>query len=84
MGLLNVGVEEGKGDTLAKDTYSLLKNSGMNFIGNVEGHDIIRGKVNVIVCDGFVGNVLVKFSEGLGRVLSRWLNQNLKDKLTAR
>jgi len=83
VGLLNVGTEEGKGDTLAKDTYTLLKKSGMNFIGNIEGHDIIRGKVNVIVCDGFVGNVLVKFSEGLGRVLSRWLSQNLNGKLTA-
>jgi len=82
VGLLNVGTEEGKGDSLAKDTYTLLKNSGMNFVGNIEGHDVIRGKVNVVVCDGFVGNVLVKFSEGLGRTLSRWLGQNLKDKLS--
>ncbi len=83
VGLLNVGAEEGKGDTLVKDTFILLKKSGLNFIGNVEGHDIVRGKVNVIVCDGFTGNVLVKYSEGLGRSLGYWLGQNLKDKLTA-
>jgi phosphate acyltransferase len=82
VGLLNVGTEEGKGDTLAKEAFVLLKKSGLNFVGNVEGHDIVRGKVNVIVCDGFTGNVLVKYSEGLGRALSYWLEQNLKDKLT--
>ena len=83
IGLLNVGVEEGKGDTLAKEAYTLLQKSGINFIGNVEGHDIVRGKANVVVCDGFVGNILVKYSEGLGRILSYWLGQNLKDKLPA-
>lgn len=82
VGLLNVGAEEGKGDKLAKEAFVLLKKSGLNFIGNVEGHDIVRGKVNVVVCDGFTGNVLVKYSEGLGRALSYWLEQNLKDKLT--
>jgi glycerol-3-phosphate acyltransferase PlsX len=82
IGLLNVGVEEGKGDTLSKEAYTLLRKSGLNFIGNVEGHDIVRGKVNVIVCDGFTGNVLVKFSEGLGQILSHWLGQKLKDKLS--
>jgi glycerol-3-phosphate acyltransferase PlsX len=82
VGLLNVGAEEGKGDKLAKNAYSLFKKSGLNFIGNVEGMDIIRGKANVIVCDGFVGNVLVKFCEGLGRSISHWLSQELKDKIS--
>lgn len=79
--LLNVGAEEGKGDDLAKEAYKLLKNSGMNFIGNVEGMDIPLGKANVVVCDGFVGNVMVKLCEGLGQMLSRWLGKELKDKV---
>src|SRR4030042_1461374 len=73
IGLLSVGAEEGKGNDLVKEAYPLLKKSGLNFIGNVEGMDIVFGKANVIVCDGFVGNVLVKYSEGLGHALSRWL-----------
>jgi len=81
VGLLNVGAEEGKGNEQAKEAYSLLKKSGLNFIGNVEGMDIPRGKANVIVCDGFVGNILVKFCEGLGRLGSRWLTQGLADSL---
>jgi len=81
VGLLNVGAEEGKGDELAKKAYPLLKKSGLNFIGNVEGMDIPGGKANVIVCDGFVGNILVKFCEGLGRIVSQWLTQELKGNL---
>jgi len=82
IGLLNVGAEEGKGDDFAKEAYSLLKKSGLNFIGNVEGMDIPAGKANVIVCDGFVGNILVKFCEGLGRITDRWLARELKDRLS--
>jgi glycerol-3-phosphate acyltransferase PlsX len=81
IGLLNVGAEEGKGNELAKEAYGLLKKSGLNFVGNVEGHDIVRGTVNVIVCDGFVGNVLVKFSEGLGRAISQWLVKEIGNKI---
>ncbi len=83
IGLLNIGAEEGKGNSQAKEAYSLLKKSGLNFIGNVEGMDIVFGKANVIVCDGFVGNVLVKYSEGLGHALSRWLAKELKDTIPA-
>jgi len=81
VGLLNVGTEEGKGNPVVKETYPLLKKSGLNFIGNVEGTDIPKGKANVIVCDGFVGNIMVKFSESLGLVLGDWLRQELKDSL---
>jgi glycerol-3-phosphate acyltransferase PlsX len=81
VGLLNVGAEEGKGNAQAKEAFGLLKNSGLNFIGNVEGHDIPAGKVNVVVCDGFVGNILVKFCESLGRGVSNWLGNELKDSL---
>jgi glycerol-3-phosphate acyltransferase PlsX len=83
VGLLNVGSEEGKGNEVVKEAYSLLKESGLNFIGNVEGMDIPLGKANVIVCDGFVGNILLKFSEGLGKSISQWLAQQLDDKLPA-
>lgn len=81
VGLLNVGAEEGKGNDMAKEAYLLLKKSGLNFIGNVEGMDIPGGKANVVVCDGFVGNILVKFCEGLGRIVRQWLTQELKDNL---
>ncbi|MEA1959588.1 MAG: phosphate acyltransferase PlsX [Chloroflexota bacterium] len=79
--LLNVGAEEGKGNELAKEAYPLLKGCGLNFIGNVEGMDIPLGRANVIVCDGFVGNILVKFCEGLGRTVTKWLGAELKDQL---
>ncbi len=82
VGLLNVGSEEGKGNDLVKEAYAMLKKSGLNFTGNVEGHDIPFGRANVIVCDGFVGNVLVKFCEGLGRVVNKWLSSELKGKMT--
>jgi glycerol-3-phosphate acyltransferase PlsX len=79
VGLLNVGAEEGKGNQLTKESYPLLKECGLNFIGNVEGMDVVWGKANVIVCDGFVGNILVKFCEGLGKTVSDWLLKELKD-----
>jgi glycerol-3-phosphate acyltransferase PlsX len=81
VGLLNVGAEEGKGNDMVKEAYPMLKNSGLNFVGNVEGMDIPLGRANVIVCDGFIGNILVKFCEGLGRVVSKWIGTELKDKM---
>lgn len=80
--ILNVGAEEGKGNELAKNSYPLFKKSGLNFIGNVEGYDIPLGKANVIVCDGFVGNILVKFFECMGRIQSGWLENKLRGKLS--
>jgi phosphate acyltransferase len=79
--ILSVGAEEGKGNEQVKNAWSLFKKSGLNFIGNVEGYDLVSGKANVIVCDGFVGNILVKFYEALGRVEARWLEKTLSDKL---
>ena len=64
--LLNNGEEEKKGNQLAKDTYALLKNSGLNFIGNIEGQYLSKGKADVIVTDGFTGNILLKTLEGVG------------------
>lgn len=81
VGLLNVGSEEGKGNSVVKETYPLLKKSGLNFVGNVEGTDIPKGRVNVIVCDGFIGNILVKFSESLAAAIGDWLRQELKSSI---
>jgi glycerol-3-phosphate acyltransferase PlsX len=69
VGLLNIGEEENKGNELVLDTYPLLKQAEFNFIGNVEGRDIPKGTVDVVVCDGFVGNVVLKFGEGLATAI---------------
>jgi len=87
VGLLNVGSEEGKGNGIIKQSYSLLEESDVNFIGNVEGNDIFKGKADVIVCDGFVGNVALKTIEGAGTfmmsMIKGMLLKNLKTKLGA-
>ncbi len=65
VGLLSIGEEPGKGNSLVKETHHLLVNSSLNYIGNVEGRDVNVGNVDVVVCDGFVGNICLKLSEGL-------------------
>jgi len=69
VGLLNIGEEDEKGHALAKQTYSLFQETRLNFCGNVEGDEIYRGDVNVVVCEGFVGNIVLKISEGLAEHL---------------
>ncbi|HEX3046310.1 MAG TPA: phosphate acyltransferase PlsX, partial [Bacillota bacterium] len=66
VGLINIGSEEMKGTEVIKQAYSLAANANINFIGNIEGREIMEGQVDVAVCDGFVGNVLLKFVEGVG------------------
>lgn len=66
IGLLNIGAEETKGNQLTKETYRLFQRSSLNFIGNIEGHELMSGRANVIVCDGFAGNIVFKFVESLG------------------
>jgi glycerol-3-phosphate acyltransferase PlsX len=73
VGLLNIGEEEIKGNDVVKETAELLKASGLNFHGNVEGDDIYKGTTDVVVCDGFVGNVALKTSEGLATMLYDFL-----------
>lgn len=68
--LLSVGAESGKGNAQVKDATELLETSGLNFIGNVEANDIAHGRAEVVVCDGFVGNVVMKLTEGIGETLS--------------
>jgi len=69
VGLLSNGEEDEKGNALVLETHQLLKESGLNFIGNVEGFDVLSGKCDVIVCDGFVGNILLKTTEGVATAL---------------
>jgi glycerol-3-phosphate acyltransferase PlsX len=78
IGLLNTGSEENKGSEIGREAYSLLKNSGLNFIGNIEGNDILNGKANVIVCGGLVGNVLLKFYESIAGHAKDWTAQKLR------
>lgn len=79
--LLSNGSEEGKGNKLVREAYPLFKQSSLNFIGNVEGNDIPLGKANVIVCDGFSGNAMIKFCEGLGNSIVEWLRIRLDKRL---
>lgn len=75
VGLMSNGEEEEKGDELTKETYPLLKKAPINFIGNIEGRDVMEGTADVITCDGFVGNVILKTVEGMGSVVGREVKQ---------
>jgi glycerol-3-phosphate acyltransferase PlsX len=75
VGLLNIGEEDIKGNEVVKQAAELLKESGLNYFGNVEGDDIWKGVVDVVVCDGFVGNVVLKSSEGLAQMIARGLKE---------
>ena len=78
VGLLNIGEEETKGNEQAKETYALLKNlRGINFVGNAEGRDIPAGNFDVVVCDGFVGNVVLKFGEGFASMIFKLIKEEL-------
>ena len=87
VGLLNIGEEDIKGNDVVKRAADLLKDSGLNFIGNIEGDGLYKGEAEVVVCDGFVGNVALKASEGLAQMLATFLRQefsrNLLTKLAA-
>jgi phosphate acyltransferase len=78
VGILNIGEEEIKGNEVVKAAAELLRSSGLNFIGNVEGDGIFKGEADVIVCDGFVGNVSLKTSEGLAQMLASSLKSEFK------
>ena len=77
VGLLNIGEEDIKGNEVVKRAGELLRESGLNFYGNVEGDDIYKGTVDLVVCDGFVGNVTLKASEGVARMMSTALLEEL-------
>ena len=84
VGLLTIGEETGKGNSLIKETYPLLEKSSLNFIGNVEGRDVFQGNVDVIVCDGFVGNICLKVSEGLAEAAMLMLRDEILKSFSAK
>lgn len=79
VGLLNVGTEEGKGNALTKEAFTLLKNSNLNFVGNIEARDVTMGKCDLVVCDGFVGNILLKNTEGVAKFLMHTIQSEIKN-----
>lgn len=81
IGLLNIGEEENKGNKFTQNAYIILKNANINFVGNIEGKDIFKGKVDVVVCDGFTGNILLKSSEGLAKLLLTEINKKVISQL---
>ena len=84
IGLLSIGEEGGKGNVLVKSAHELFRKSSLNFIGNVEGRDIFQGDVDVIVCDGFVGNVCLKVSEGLAEAIISMLRTEMSKSFMAK
>jgi glycerol-3-phosphate acyltransferase PlsX len=82
VGLLSIGEEESKGNDLTREAFQLLKQLPLNFVGNVEGRDLFNGKVDVIVADGFVGNVALKISEGVSNLVRTALKESLKATIT--
>jgi len=83
VGLLSIGEEEIKGNDLTRQAFALIKDLPLNFVGNVEGRDLYNGRVDVIVCDGFVGNVALKISEGLSSAVRFLLKESLKSTITS-
>src|SRR6516162_3388287 len=84
VGLLSIGEEDTKGNELTKEAFKSLKHAPINFIGNVEGRDIFKGEIDVIVCDGFTGNVALKLSEGLIETFATMLRQELEKTIAAK
>jgi phosphate acyltransferase len=77
VGLMSIGDEDMKGSDLTKEVFKILKQSGLNFRGNIEGHDLFADPVEVVVCDGFVGNVILKTCESIGDAIFKWLKHEL-------
>jgi glycerol-3-phosphate acyltransferase PlsX len=84
IGLLSIGAEDVKGNELTKESFKLLKNTGMNFIGNIEGQDIFKGDADVVVCDGFVGNIALKIAEGLAETMTKMLKREISERVSGK
>jgi glycerol-3-phosphate acyltransferase PlsX len=82
VGVLSIGEEESKGNELSREAYKLIKELPLNFVGNVEGRDLFNGEADVLVCDGFVGNVALKISEGMAEAVRFLLKQSLQATIT--
>ncbi|MFA5074290.1 MAG: phosphate acyltransferase PlsX [Nitrospirota bacterium] len=81
VGLLSIGEEETKGNELTKEAFKLLTETSLNFIGNVEGRDVMAGKADVVVCDGFIGNVMLKVAESVAETISYMIREGIGDNL---
>ncbi len=81
VGLLSIGEEKTKGNELTKEAFKLLSETSLNFVGNVEGKDVMSGKADVVVCDGFIGNVVLKISEAVAETIGLILRENIGDNL---
>jgi glycerol-3-phosphate acyltransferase PlsX len=81
VGLLSIGEEATKGNELTKEAFKLLTETALNFIGNVEGYDVMSGKADVVVCDGFIGNVVLKVSEAVAETVGLMIRENIGDNL---
>lgn len=81
VGLLSIGEEATKGNELTKEAFKLLAETSLNFIGNVEGRDVMSGKADVVVCDGFIGNVVLKVSEAVAETIGFMIRENIGDNL---
>ena len=77
VGLMSVGTEEEKGTEFTREVFTMLKESGLNFIGNIEGHDLFESEIDVVVCDGFTGNVMLKSCEATASAMSKWIKQEI-------
>lgn len=78
VGLMSVGEEDSKGSDFTREVFGLLRESNLNFVGNVEGHDLFESPIDVVVCDGFVGNVILKSCEATAKAMFKWLKQDIK------
>lgn len=84
IGLLGIGEEDAKGNELTREAFKLLKDASINFIGNIEGRNIFMGDADVVVCDGFVGNIALKISEGLAETMAKMLKREISERSTGR
>ena len=84
VGLLSIGEEETKGNELTKEAFKLLTETSLNFIGNVEGRDVMSGKADVIVCDGFIGNVVLKVSEAVAEAIGEFLREDIEKSMISK
>ena len=78
IGLMSNGAEEEKGTTFTKEVFGLLKESDLNFIGNIEGHDLFSKEVDVVVCDGFTGNIILKTCEATAKAVAKWVSEEIQ------
>jgi len=84
VGLLSIGEEETKGNELTKEAFKLLTETSLNFIGNIEGRDVMSGKADVVVCDGFIGNVVLKVSEAVAEAVGLFLKNGIQKSLSSK